>query len=59
MEDRKLPLLADRIPVNRRLFYASFLPQLPLVRADFGEAIVKEGFTNVRLVDVESALASL
>jgi len=57
MNDRKCPLVSDRIPSDRRLFYPKKFPRLQLIRRDFGEAIVAAGFTNVRLKSIEDALA--
>jgi len=59
MNDRKLPLCADKIPATRKLFYAKQFPALPLIRRSFGETIVAAGFTHVRLRPIEEALAYL
>lgn len=59
MNDRKLPLLKEKIPASRNLFYLEHFPLISIVRRSFGEALIAAGFTNIALDEIEKALASL
>ena len=57
MDDRKLPLLMDRIPTGRVLFHPERFASLRLIRPAFAERVLAAKFTNLAVESIEHALA--